>query len=158
MLRLKSPGFERLMQSGARGLYVPELIIFHYIPEHRLRKHYYRQWCFQRQMAAAQLDALRGQHAAFFLSFALHWETDANFGGPGRQAALTALGLTEGVSSPSLPVPAAAEFASEITAADVRKHVEYLASDALEGRGTGVPAELTCSVPVICGWIEQTKS
>ena len=30
--------FERLQRSGARGLYVPDLIIYHYIPPHRLTK------------------------------------------------------------------------------------------------------------------------
>ncbi len=56
-------------------------------------------------------------------------------------AALTVLGLTAESSSPALPVPAAAEFASDITGADIKKHIEYLASDALEGRGTGTKGE-----------------
>src|SRR5207302_2015027 len=47
--------------------YVPELIIFHYIPEHRLTKQYYRQWCFQRQMAAAELEALRDQPVPYLI-------------------------------------------------------------------------------------------
>ena len=42
-------------------------------------------------MASGELDAVRRQHADFFLSFAQHWETDANVGGPGRQAAHAAL-------------------------------------------------------------------
>jgi non-specific serine/threonine protein kinase len=50
-----------------------------------------RQYAYGWLGAAGELEAIRRQHAAFFLSFALHWETDANFGGPGRQTALTAL-------------------------------------------------------------------
>ncbi len=59
-----------------------------------------------------------------------------------HQAALAALGLTD--SAPSLAdtkAPAPAEFVSDITPADMRRHVEYLASDALEGRGTGTRGE-----------------
>ncbi len=41
----------------------------------------YAHMCFS---ASGELDAVRRQHAAFFLSFAERWETDANFGGPGR--------------------------------------------------------------------------
>jgi non-specific serine/threonine protein kinase len=50
-----------------------------------------RQYAHMCLSASGELEAVRRQHAAFFLSYALHWETDANFGGPGRQAALTAL-------------------------------------------------------------------
>ena len=38
--------FERLMQSGARGLYLPDLVIYHYVPPERLTKRYHRRWCF----------------------------------------------------------------------------------------------------------------
>jgi non-specific serine/threonine protein kinase len=50
-----------------------------------------RQYAQGRLRGSGELDALRRHHAAFFLSFALQWETDANFGGPGRRAGLTAL-------------------------------------------------------------------
>jgi non-specific serine/threonine protein kinase len=49
----------------------------------------YAQICLS---ASGELDAVGRQHATFFLSYALRWETDANFGGPGRAAALSALG------------------------------------------------------------------
>lgn len=38
--------FERLMQSGARGLYLPDMVIYHYVPPERLTKRYHRRWCF----------------------------------------------------------------------------------------------------------------
>jgi predicted ATPase/DNA-binding CsgD family transcriptional regulator len=50
-----------------------------------------RQYAHMCLSASGELDATRRQHAASFLSYAQQWETDANFGGPGRQAGLTAL-------------------------------------------------------------------
>lgn len=38
-------------------------------------------------LETSELDAIRRQHATFFLSFAAQWETEANVGGPRRQAA-----------------------------------------------------------------------
>jgi tetratricopeptide (TPR) repeat protein len=50
-----------------------------------------RQYAHERLVASAELDAVRRQHTVFFLSFAERWETDANVGGPSRQAAHAAL-------------------------------------------------------------------
>ena len=36
----------RLIDAGARGRYLPRLVIYHYIHRDRLRKGYYRAWCF----------------------------------------------------------------------------------------------------------------
>ena len=36
----------RLIDAGARGQYLPRLVIYHYIHRDRLRKSYYRAWCF----------------------------------------------------------------------------------------------------------------
>jgi glucosyl-dolichyl phosphate glucuronosyltransferase len=59
--------FERLLHSGCRGYYVPELAIYHYIPPYRLTKRYHREWCFRRSVAQAELDALRRQPVAYLL-------------------------------------------------------------------------------------------
>ncbi|MBI3652027.1 MAG: glycosyltransferase family 2 protein [Acidobacteria bacterium] len=40
--------YERLLKAGARGLYRPDLIIYHYIPPQRLTRGYFRRWCFWR--------------------------------------------------------------------------------------------------------------
>ena len=40
--------YERLRAAGARGVYRPDLIIYHYVPPERLTKRYFRQWCFWR--------------------------------------------------------------------------------------------------------------
>ena len=37
---------DRLVAAGARGFYVPELIIHHFIPSSRLTKKYHRHWAF----------------------------------------------------------------------------------------------------------------
>src|SRR5262249_20582927 len=50
-----------------------------------------RQYSHARLVAADEVDVLRRQHTAHFASFAQQLEPDANIGGPGRQAALTAL-------------------------------------------------------------------
>ena len=57
--------FERLLQAGCRGYYVPALAIRHYIPPHRLTKRYHREWCFRRSVAQAELDGLRRQPVAY---------------------------------------------------------------------------------------------
>jgi ATP/maltotriose-dependent transcriptional regulator MalT len=52
-----------------------------------------RQYADERLGASGELDAVRYQHATCFESFAERWETDANVGGPHRQAAHAALEL-----------------------------------------------------------------
>ena len=36
----------RLLQAGARGVYLPDLVVHHHLHPDRLRKGYYRSWCF----------------------------------------------------------------------------------------------------------------
>jgi glycosyltransferase involved in cell wall biosynthesis len=36
----------RLIDSGARGIYLPDLIVHHHVHPDRLRKAYFRSWCF----------------------------------------------------------------------------------------------------------------
>lgn len=38
--------FDKLLDSGKRGIYSPKLVVHHYVPSHRLSKNYYRQWHF----------------------------------------------------------------------------------------------------------------
>jgi len=52
---------ERLLACGARGLYVPSLVIYHTIPPGRLTKRYYRRWCFFRGISLARMDRVRPQ-------------------------------------------------------------------------------------------------
>jgi predicted ATPase len=50
-----------------------------------------RQYAHACLSASGELDTIRRKHAALFSSFAQHWGKDANYGGPGRQTALSAL-------------------------------------------------------------------
>jgi glycosyltransferase involved in cell wall biosynthesis len=52
---------QRLIVSGARGLYVPGLKIYHYVPPERLTKRYYRKWCLDRARSMGRLEAIRPQ-------------------------------------------------------------------------------------------------
>jgi glycosyltransferase involved in cell wall biosynthesis len=38
--------YYRLLRIGAHGRYLPELVIYHYVPAERLTKRYFRRWCF----------------------------------------------------------------------------------------------------------------
>jgi glycosyltransferase involved in cell wall biosynthesis len=51
--------FERLMKSGARGLYLPDLIIYHYVPPERVTKRYHRRWCFWNGVSQGLSDRKR---------------------------------------------------------------------------------------------------
>ena len=46
----------RLLESGARGKYLPDLVIYHYISSHRLTREYYRSWCFWRGVSRGLMD------------------------------------------------------------------------------------------------------
>jgi glycosyltransferase involved in cell wall biosynthesis len=48
--------YRRLLDAGARGLYLPGLVIYHYIPPERLTKEYFRRWCFWRGVSQGILD------------------------------------------------------------------------------------------------------
>ncbi len=48
--------YQRLLGAGARGFYLPDLIIYHYIPPQRLTKRYFRQWCFWRGVSIGFLS------------------------------------------------------------------------------------------------------
>lgn len=57
--------YGRLLAAGARGLYLPDLIIYHYIPPERLTKRYYRRWCFWRGVSCGLIDRKRRAQVAY---------------------------------------------------------------------------------------------
>jgi len=59
--------FARLLASGARGFYRPDLIIHHYVPAERLTKRYYRRWCFWRGVSLGLLDRKRPRPVRYLL-------------------------------------------------------------------------------------------
>jgi hypothetical protein len=38
--------YRRLLSAGIHGIYVPDLVIYHHIPQDRLTRKYHRRWCF----------------------------------------------------------------------------------------------------------------
>ena len=58
--------YQRLRAAGARGLYLPDLIIYHYIPPERLTKRYFRRWCFWHGVSQGMLDRERRSAVAYF--------------------------------------------------------------------------------------------
>jgi glycosyltransferase involved in cell wall biosynthesis len=59
--------YQRLQAAGARGLYLPQLIVYHFIPGERLTKRYHRSWCFWQSVSSAVLDRIRPQPTAYVL-------------------------------------------------------------------------------------------
>lgn len=57
--------YRRLRAAKARGLYLPDLKIFHFIPPHRLTKSYYRRWVFENSVACGLLDRTQPQQVAY---------------------------------------------------------------------------------------------
>ncbi|HEV7891005.1 MAG TPA: glycosyltransferase family 2 protein [Pyrinomonadaceae bacterium] len=57
--------FERLMQSGARGLYLPDMVIYHYVPPERLTKRYHRRWCFWNGVSQGLSDRRKPSPVAY---------------------------------------------------------------------------------------------
>ena len=51
--------YDRLMALGAHGRYVPQLRIYHYVPERRLTKGYHRRWSFWNGVSRSVLESLR---------------------------------------------------------------------------------------------------
>jgi glycosyltransferase involved in cell wall biosynthesis len=45
--------YHRLLAVGARGFFLPQLIIRHHVPASRLRKTYFRRWCFWNAVSIA---------------------------------------------------------------------------------------------------------
>lgn len=59
--------YRRLLAAGARGLYVPDLIIYHYIHPDRLTKRYFRSWHFWRGTSSGLLDRKHRQSTPYLL-------------------------------------------------------------------------------------------
>jgi len=57
----------RLIASGAKGLYLPDLVVYHYIHPERLTKRYYRHWCFRRGISSGILDHQHPKNVPYFL-------------------------------------------------------------------------------------------
>ena len=59
--------YRRLLAAGAKGMYVPDLIIHHYIHPERLSKRYFRAWHFWRGVSSGALDRRQPREATYLL-------------------------------------------------------------------------------------------
>jgi len=48
--------FCRSRAAGARGQYVPEMVLYHHVPASRLNKSYFRRWWFWKGVSRARLE------------------------------------------------------------------------------------------------------
>ena len=48
--------YQRLLKTGARGRYLPALVIHHHVLAERLSPEYYRKWCFWRGVSRGLMD------------------------------------------------------------------------------------------------------
>ncbi len=58
--------YERLLAAKARGFYLPDLIIYHYIPAERLTKQYFRRWCFWQGVSMGIMNKERRLAVPYF--------------------------------------------------------------------------------------------
>ena len=59
--------YHRLLKAGARGFYLPGMIIYHKISPARLTKKYFRSWCFWRGVSLGLLERTRKQACPYLL-------------------------------------------------------------------------------------------
>ena len=59
--------FRRLWNANLRGMYVPDLIIYHYIPGDRLTRRYHRRWCYWRGLSQGYSDREAKEPVPYFL-------------------------------------------------------------------------------------------
>jgi len=59
--------YPRLLAAGARGVDVPDLIIYHHIHPDRLTKRYFRRWHFWRGVSSGLLDRRQPQPTPYML-------------------------------------------------------------------------------------------
>ncbi len=59
--------YRRIQEAGFRGIFVPELVIYHHVPAERLTKRYHRRWCFWRGVSLGVVDRERREQTAYRL-------------------------------------------------------------------------------------------
>jgi len=58
--------YHRLLKSGARGRYLPSLVIYHHVSAERVTPEYYRRWCFWRGVSRGLMDRTHHLPVAYF--------------------------------------------------------------------------------------------
>ncbi len=99
--------YHRLLALGARGRYIPELIIYHFVPSERLTKRYFRRWCFWRGVSLGVIDRDRPAPVAYLAGI------------PRYQIGRATRGLLHVVGLGSQPVDVSNRFESELACWDL---------------------------------------
>jgi GT2 family glycosyltransferase len=76
--------YGRILAAGFRGLYLPNLIIYHHIPPERLQKRYYRRWSFWRAVSLALQERNRRAPVAYLLGIPRYYFGNAMRGSVAR--------------------------------------------------------------------------
>ncbi len=64
--------YRRLMKHNVHGIHVPDLIIFHYVPESRLTRSYHRRWAYWRAVSQGYLDREIAQPVTYLCGVPRH--------------------------------------------------------------------------------------
>jgi glucosyl-dolichyl phosphate glucuronosyltransferase len=99
--------FHRLTDAKLRGVYLPDLVIFHYVPPERMTRTYYRKWCLGRGTSHGKLCRNRRPDVAAILGIP-RWEI--------RRALV---GVSRAILGLFGRVPAATAFSGELYAWDL---------------------------------------
>lgn len=59
--------YRRILNAKIHGMHVPDLIIYHHIPENRLTRKYHRRWCFWRGVSQGVSDRDLKEPVAYIL-------------------------------------------------------------------------------------------
>ncbi|MGI8960709.1 MAG: glycosyltransferase [Bryobacteraceae bacterium] len=79
--------FHRLLTNNFRGMYVPDLVIYHYVSRERMTRQYHRRWCWGRGTSMGMLARTRTPEVVE-LFYIPHWRM--------RHAAAGLLGAIRG--------------------------------------------------------------
>ena len=60
--------YRRLQAAGLRGMYTPDLVIYHHIPADRLTRKYHRRWCYWRGVSQGYGDRETKEQVPYTLS------------------------------------------------------------------------------------------
>jgi glycosyltransferase involved in cell wall biosynthesis len=77
----------RLLAANIHGMYVPDLMIYHYIPATRLTRRYHRRWCYWRGVSLGLTDRDSREATAYTLGiprYKIGRAVKGLFGIPGR--------------------------------------------------------------------------
>ncbi len=64
--------YRRTEAAGIHGMYVPDLLIHHYIPAERLTRSYHRRWCYWRAVSQGVLDREQREPVAYLFGIPRH--------------------------------------------------------------------------------------